>query len=114
PAMGVTAAPVAPGIWMLAGFDRLAALGDEQTRFIPGHGPLATRADVPAARGLLRAMCGRVLALAREGRLVDDIVAAKPTKDYDATYANAFLSGDLFTRIPATDLTRPGSAGCGG
>ena len=99
---------------MLAGLDRLAALGDEQTKFIPGHGPLASRADVRAARDLLRAACGRVLALAREGRSVDDIVAAKPTKDYDATYANAFLTGDLFTRILATDLTRPGSAGCGG
>ncbi len=96
-----------------AGLDRLAALGDEQTKFIPGHGPLASRADVRAARDLLRAMCGRVLALAREGRSVDEIVAAKPTKDYDATYANAFLTGDLFTRILATDLTRPGSAGCG-
>ncbi len=98
---------------MIAGLDRLAALGDEQTKFIPGHGPLASRADVRAARDLLRAMCGRVLALAREGRSVDEIVAAKPTKDYDATYANAFLTGDLFTRILATDLTRPGSAGCG-
>jgi glyoxylase-like metal-dependent hydrolase (beta-lactamase superfamily II) len=98
---------------MIAGLDRLAALGNEQTKFIPGHGPLATRADVRAARDLLRATCGRVAALAREGRSVDEIVAAQPTKDYDATYANAFLTGDLFTRILATDLTRPGSAGCG-
>jgi glyoxylase-like metal-dependent hydrolase (beta-lactamase superfamily II) len=98
---------------MLAGLDRLAALGDEQTKFIPGHGPLASRADVREARDLLRAMCGRVLALAREGLTVDAIVAAKPTRDYDAKYANAFLTGDLFTRILATDLTRTGSAGCG-
>lgn len=97
----------------LAGLDRLAALGDEATKFIPGHGPLGTRADVLAARDLLRAVCGRVLALVREGRPVDAIVAAKPTKDYDAKHANAFMTGDLFTRILATDLGRPGSAGCG-
>jgi glyoxylase-like metal-dependent hydrolase (beta-lactamase superfamily II) len=99
---------------MIAGLDRLAALGDEQTKFIPGHGPLASRADVRTARDLLRAMCGRVLALARAGRSVDEIVAAKPTRDYDAKYANAFLTGDLITRVLATDLTRPGTAGCGG
>jgi glyoxylase-like metal-dependent hydrolase (beta-lactamase superfamily II) len=98
---------------MLAGLDRLAALGDERTKFIPGHGPLATRADVRAARDLLRAVCGRVLALVREGRSVDAIVAAKPTRDYDAQYANPILTGDLVTRMIATDLARPGSAGCG-
>lgn len=98
---------------MLAGLDRLAALGDEQTRFIPGHGPLASRADVRGARDLLLAACQRVLALAREGHSVEAIVARKPTREYDATYSNAFLTGDVFTRILATDLTRPGSAGCG-
>ena len=99
---------------MLAALGRLAELGDEGTRFIPGHGPLASRADVRAARELLHAVCLRVQALAREGQSVDAIVAAKPSRDYDARFANPFISGDLFTRILATDLSRPGTAGCGG
>jgi glyoxylase-like metal-dependent hydrolase (beta-lactamase superfamily II) len=98
---------------MVAALDRLAALGDENTKFIPGHGPLATRADVRAARELLHTSCTKVLALAQAGRNVDEIVAAKPTRDTDARYANNFLTGDLFTRILATDLTRPDTEGCG-
>ncbi|MGH7586928.1 MAG: MBL fold metallo-hydrolase [Gemmatimonadales bacterium] len=99
---------------MIAALGRLAELGDEQTKFIPGHGPLATRADVRAARDLLRALCQRVQALAKSGQSVEAIVAAKPTKDHDGRFANPFITGDLFTKVLATDLTRPGSAGCGG
>ena len=99
---------------MIAALDRLASLGDEGTKFIPGHGPLASRAEVREVRDLLKAMCLRVQSLARAGQSVDSIVAAKPSRDYDARFANPFITGDLFTRILATELTKAGSAGCGG
>lgn len=99
---------------MIAALGRLAELGDEQTRFIPGHGPLATRADVRAARDLLRDLCLKVQSLAKAGQSAEAIVAAKPSKDYDAKFANPFLTGDLIVGTLAADLTKPGSAGCGG
>ena len=99
---------------MIAALGRLAELGDEQTKFIPGHGPLATRADVRAARDLLRDLCLKVQSLAKTGQSAEAIVAAKPSKDYDAKFANPLLTGDLIVGMLAADLTKPGSAGCGG
>jgi glyoxylase-like metal-dependent hydrolase (beta-lactamase superfamily II) len=98
---------------MVAALGKLAEVGNEQTRFIPGHGPLATRADVRQARQVLLDICHRVEKLAKEGKSVDAIVAAKPSKDHDAKYANDFLTGDIFTRMLASDLTKPGTKGCG-
>lgn len=99
---------------MIAALGRLAELGNDQTKFIPGHGRLGSRADVREARDVLLAMCQRVLAMAKAGQSVDAIVAAKPSKDYDAKFANELLTGDFFTRMLASDLTRPNSPGCGG
>ena len=99
---------------MIAALGRLAELGDEQTKFIPGHGPLATRADVRAARDLLRDLCLKVQSMAKAGQSAEAIVAAKPSKEYDAKFANPLLTGDLIVGILAADLTKPGTAGCGG
>jgi cyclase len=76
----------------------LAAIGDK-TRVIPGHGPLATRADLQSYRDTLKTLRDRIAKLKAEGRSRDEVIAAKPTADHDAKWGTGFMKGDVFTGL---------------
>ena len=84
---------------MIAAADRLLAAGNAQTRYIPGHGPLASRADVQNFRSMLVIVQNRIAPMVKAGRTEAQAVAAKPTKDLDAKWGQSFLNGDLFTTL---------------
>ena len=56
--------------------DRVLALADDETRIIPGHGPLANKADLKAYRDMLAAVCQRVHKMIADGKKLDEITAA--------------------------------------
>ncbi len=72
---------------MVAAVDRIVAMTDEHTRIIGGHGPLATRADLVAYRDMLATIVGRVSEQLAAGRSVAEVIAAKPTAEFDARWA---------------------------
>ncbi|MCG2584824.1 MBL fold metallo-hydrolase [Massilia sp. TS11] len=80
---------------VLAAVDAVLAQCDEQTRIIPGHGPLASKADLAAYRDMLATILGRVKAL--RGQPLAAVLAAKPTADYDAKWGNGFMKPAAFT-----------------
>jgi len=41
----------------------------------------------------------RVAALKREGKSLEEIIAAKPTAAYDTKWAGSFMTGDVFTKL---------------
>jgi cyclase len=57
--------------------------GDRNTRVIPGHGPIATKVDLKASRDMLSLVQERLTPMVRQGRTVEEVVAAAPTKDLD-------------------------------
>ena len=59
---------------------------DDDTKVIPGHGALASRADLLAYRDMLVTVRDRVRKLVGEGKSEDQVVAAKPTADLDAIW----------------------------
>jgi hypothetical protein len=70
---------------------------------IPGHGPLAKRADLESYRAMLTdslAVVGKALA---EGKSAKDIVAAKPLAKYDK-WAWPFISTDKWVETVAAEL----------
>ena len=69
------------------------------TRFIPGHGPAGTRADLQAYRDTVKTLRDRIAKLKAEGKSRDQAVAAKPTADFDARWGTGFMKGDTFTGI---------------
>lgn len=68
--------------------DRLA---DDRTRIIPGHGPLASRADLTAYRDMLVGTIGNIKKLVAEGKVLDEVVAAKPTAAFDEKWGKGFV-----------------------
>jgi glyoxylase-like metal-dependent hydrolase (beta-lactamase superfamily II) len=53
------------------------------TKIVPGHGPVVDRAAVTAHRDMVVAIRDKVNALVREGKTQEQVVAAKPTAEYD-------------------------------
>ncbi len=71
---------------MVVAVDRIVALSDDRTRIIGGHGPLATRADLLQYRDMLATIVGRVSAQIAGGHSVAEVIASKPTAEFDARW----------------------------
>ncbi|HSE53799.1 MAG TPA: MBL fold metallo-hydrolase [Gemmatimonadales bacterium] len=84
------------------------ALGyaNDSTRIIPGHGALANRADLKKYRDVMVQVRDRVAALIRQGKTKEQVIAAKPTAEWDATWGAGFMKTDLFLGIVYQSLKR--------
>ena len=69
---------------MASALERIEKTGNADTRVIPGHGPMATKSDLRAARETWLAINQRLEAMAKEGRSVDEVIKAAPTREFDA------------------------------
>ena len=79
--------------------DMAVARTSDHTLVVPGHGPVGNRADLIAFRDMLVAVRNKVEALKRQGKSLDEIVAARPTAAFDATWGNFVFNGEQFTRM---------------
>jgi cyclase len=71
---------------VIAAVDRGLGLAGETTKIIPGHGPLASKADLKAYRDMLATVSGRIKAGKQAGRSLEEVAAAKPTAEFDALW----------------------------
>lgn len=67
---------------------KLLDLSNDQTRIVPGSGPVQTRGDLQAEHDMLAAMQDKVWALMRKGMSARDILAAKASADFDARWGD--------------------------
>ena len=75
----------------IAAVERVIAICDASTKIIPGHGPLASKADLIIYRDMLIGTVGKIKALVKQGKTLEDIVAAKPTADFDERWGKGFI-----------------------
>jgi cyclase len=59
---------------------------DDQTKIIRGHGPLGNKAELQAYHDMLVTVRDRIARLVRSGKSQDEVVAARPTQDFEARY----------------------------
>jgi len=78
---------------------RILALADDETRIIPGHGPLADRASLQAAVDMLEGARDRVRALVRAGQSEEQILAENPLAEYHDQWDWAFITTERMTKI---------------
>jgi cyclase len=74
---------------MINGLGQIPARSGPNTKIIPGHGPTVDRNAVMMPRDMLIAVRDRVAKLLDQGKSQDEVLAAKPTADYDAKVPNA-------------------------
>src|ERR1700687_25992 len=92
---------------LILSVDRILAQTDEQTMIVPGHGPVATRADLQAYRDMLAQVRQRIKVLITAGKTMDEAVAAAPTKDFDSKWGSGYVTPDVFTKIVFSSLMKP-------
>jgi cyclase len=69
----------------------LLQLGNADTRIIPGSGPVQTRADVQALNDMCNTLRDRFIKLMKQGMGPKEMIAAKPTKEYDERWGDPEL-----------------------
>jgi|SRR5580658_5537631 cyclase len=84
---------------MIAAADKILAIANNDTRIVPGHGPLGNKADLTSTRDMLVTVVDRVEKLKALGKTYQEAAAAKPLADLDATWAKGMLGSDLFIQV---------------
>jgi cyclase len=78
------------------------------TYVIPGHGRLCEEADVVEYRDMVTIIRDRVQDLIKQGKTMEQVKAAKPTRDYDTQYAapGSFVTPDAFVEAVYKSLRK--------
>lgn len=91
---------------LIAASEAVLARSDAATKIIPGHGEVATKADLQRFHDMLVTVRGNVKTLVDQGRSEDEVVAAKPTAEFDAAWGGGFMNAENFTRFAYQSLKR--------
>jgi glyoxylase-like metal-dependent hydrolase (beta-lactamase superfamily II) len=84
---------------VLRAADRILAMAGDKTKIIPGHGPLAAKADLKAYRDMLAAVSGNIAGQIKQGKKLEEVVASKPSARFDAKWGKGFLAPDKFVEM---------------
>ena len=78
------------------------------TMVIPGHGRLSDIGDVINDREMVTIVRDRVQDMVKKNMTLDQVKAAKPTRDYDPLYSapGAFITGDAFVEAVYRSLKK--------
>ncbi|MEP7350574.1 MAG: MBL fold metallo-hydrolase [Sphingorhabdus sp.] len=75
--------------------DKALAIANDQTKIIPGHGPIATKADLQNHRNMVAGVIAKVEAGIKAGQTLDQIKASRPADGYGLR-ADGFITADSF------------------
>jgi len=83
---------------MIRALDTYLKVANDQTKIVPGHGGLASRADLEVFRAMLVTSRDRIQKLVEEGKTEQEVIATAPLTDLDATWANNPQHAALHTK----------------
>ena len=69
---------------VVSGLDTLLKIANAETRIVAGQGPVLTRVDLETQFKMFSAISQRLRAMLFGGKNIDDVLAAQPTKEFDA------------------------------
>jgi len=69
------------------------------TLFIPGHGAVGRRSDLQEFRDMLATIRDNVATLKKQGRTLEESVAARPTAAFDAKWGQFLITPAMFTGL---------------
>ena len=84
---------------MIAANEKALAIAGSTTKIIPGHGPLGTKADLQSFHDMLSGLRDKVAALKKAGSAEQEVIASKPTAQWDAVWGKGTMSADLLVGI---------------
>ena len=92
---------------MIAAGNQVMKVADANTKIIPGHlGPVIGFNEIKQQLEMFSAIRARVVTAIREGKTVEQVVAAKITKDFDPGRLGGAITPDRFVTLVYADLSR--------
>ena len=85
--------------WVNASLTRVT----DKTIIVPGHGPVGNRAQLIEFRNMLVGIRDNVARLKKQGKSLNEVIAAKPSSAYDAKWGNFVIDPAFFTRLVYAD-----------
>lgn len=79
---------------------------NDDTKVVPGHGPVTNKAQLAAYAAMLDDISGKVSALLGEGKTLEQIQQAKLTAAYDAEWGRGYFKPDQFVGFVHAGLTQ--------
>lgn len=89
----------------ISGMEAGLAMVAEDTRIIPGHGPLSTPVELQASLDMLREASFRIRTLVEAGADLDAVRAAEPLADFHDTWNWGFVTTDRMLQTLFNDAT---------
>jgi glyoxylase-like metal-dependent hydrolase (beta-lactamase superfamily II) len=89
----------------IAGLKTLLEMVGPRTQVIPGHGPKGNKADVVAFRDMLTQVRDRIKPLIEQGKSLQEVVAAKPTRPLDEKWGKGAFTPDVFVQMVYEGMT---------
>jgi glyoxylase-like metal-dependent hydrolase (beta-lactamase superfamily II) len=77
---------------------KILALCDDQTKVIPGHGPVGGKADVAAWKKMLEQMRDRMAKAMKGKKTLDQVKASKPLAEWQR-FDNAMIKNDMVVEM---------------
>jgi glyoxylase-like metal-dependent hydrolase (beta-lactamase superfamily II) len=84
---------------MIRATEKALAVAGSDTKIIPGHGPLGSKADFQKYHDFLAAVRDKVAALKACGASEQEVIAKRPTAEFDGGLAKGFMNAETFTGI---------------
>jgi len=81
------------------------------TMVIPGHGRLCDESEVSDYRDMLTIIRDRVQDLLHKGKTLEEVKAARVSRDYDRRYSTPSWTGDMFVEAIYKSLSHDGVGG---
>jgi cyclase len=89
---------------MIRGADACLAVADDKTKVVPGHGPLGDKTALQKYRDMMASVAEKVSELKRSGQTLDQVIAAKPTAEFDDAWGKGSMSPDNFVTVVYSTL----------
>lgn len=90
---------------MIKVINQILPMIDENTKVVPGHGPVSNKARLQKYVSMLTIIRDNVSRLMQEGNTMDKVIAAKPTQAFDEKWGKGFLPPDQFAKLMYMDLS---------
>jgi cyclase len=91
---------------LIGAVDRVLALANDSTKIIPGHGKVATRAELQEYRTMLVAVRDAIQPLVAAGKTLEETKAAKPLAALDGKFGQGFIKTDVMVELAYRSLKR--------
>ena len=89
---------------MIDAYARLLPTLDDDIRVVPGRGRVAGKKDLEEYLKVMIALRDRIGQMIRDGRTLEQVIAAKPSAEFDAHWANGPIRPDQYVEEIYADL----------